>query len=361
MLESCQEAFDDAVTVRTAQPAPRTGNPSLWRSVDDLIAAALSSHGGGLDGLLAHKVAPLAAGWYERSQRPVPPVLHDQQRAASLGVLLAPALVRRIREAVDGELLLLKGPEVAALYPPGGRRFSDIDVLVRDADAAQTALLRAGFVEAEGVDLADHHHLHPLRHPAIWLSVEVHSAPNWPAQSAVPPPVDELFDAAVPSVLEIEGVSAPAPLHHALLLAAHAWRHQPLHLLRDVLDVAAVADGVPEVELRTTAERWGIDRLWRTTWAAAAALFYGGAEPLPLKLWARHLRPLRPQTVLEEHLQRWLHPFWEHSFADALRDSLTMIGDDITPAPGQTWRAKLGQSGDALLHLRSPAASRDRP
>ena len=361
MLESWQEAFDDAVTARTAQPEAGPADPSLWRSVDRLIAGAIASRGGDLDGVLAHKVGPLAAGWYERSQTLVPHVLHEEQRAASLGVLLAPTLVQRIRDAVEGELVLLKGPEVAARYPPGGRRFSDVDVLVRDADAAQAALMRAGFVEAdEGVDLDDHHHLHPLRYPAIWLSVEVHSAPNWPVHHTAAPPVEEVFEAAVPSVLQIDGVSAPTPLHHALLLAAHAWRHQPLHLLRDLLDVAALADGVPAAELQLTAERWGVGRLWRTTWAAAEALFYGSPDPLPFKLWARHLRPVRPQTVLEEHLQRWLHPFWEQPFGRALGDSLRMIGSDVTPAAGQTWGAKLTQSADALLHLRSPAASRDR-
>jgi len=117
---------------------------------------------------------------------------------------------------------------------------------------------------------------------------------------------------------------------------------------------------VPAAELQLTAERWGVGRLWRTTWAAAEALFYGSPDPLPFKLWARHLRPVRPQTVLEEHLQRWLHPFWEQPFGRALGDSLRMIGSDVTPAAGQTWGAKLTQSADALLHLRSPAASRDR-
>ena len=348
------------MTARTAKPEAGRVESPLWRAVDGLLGDAIAARPGNLDGLLAHKLGPLAAGWYERTGAPVPKVVHDEQRAASVGAMLAPALVQQIRDAVDGDIVLLKGPEVAALYPAGGRRFSDVDVLVPDAPAAQAALLRAGFTEAEELaDLDDHHHLFPLRLPSIWLGVEVHSTPNWPLRRGPEPPLDEIFAAAVPSALGIEGVSAPRRDHHALLLAAHAWRHQPLHLLRDLLDIAAVAEGIAERELRQTAERWGIGRLWRTTWAAVGAVFYGEPEPLPLRLWGGHLKEVRPQTVLEEHLQRWLHPFWEQPPGRALRDSLAMIGRDLVPAAGETWRERLGQNLDALRNLRSPAASRD--
>jgi hypothetical protein len=340
VLESWQEDFA-TVTARIAQAEARHATSPLWRSVDALLER------GSPDGLRAHKLGPLAS--------------REEQRAASVGAMLAPALVRRIRDAVDGEIVLLKGPEVAALYPAGGRRFSDVDLLVRDADAVQSWLLGAGFVEdEEAVHRDDHHHLHPLRLPSIWLGVEVHSTPNWPLGATAPPPLDEIFAAAVPSVLGIEGVSAPNRAHHALLLAAHAWRHQPLHLLRDLLDVAALAEGVPEHELHETAEHWGIGKVWRTTYRAVGAIFFGEPDPLPLRLWARHLKEVRTETVLEEHLQRWLHPYWEQRFLSALRDSLTMVGRDLTPAAGETWRERLGQNFDALRHLRAPAASRNR-
>jgi hypothetical protein len=341
VLESWQEDCD-SVTARTAElEAWHTASP-LWRSVERLLAMA------DVPSLRAHKLGPL--------------VVSEEQRAASVGAMLAPALLQRIREAAGGELILLKGPEVAALYPAGGRRFSDVDVLVRDADSVQAALLRAGFVEDEEVvELDDHHHQHPLRLPSIWLGVEVHSAPNWPLGAMAAPPLGEIFDAAVPSVLGIDGVSAPSRAHHALLLAAHAWRHQPLGLLRDLLDVAVLAEGVPRSELDETAERWGIGRVWRTTRAAVDAIFYGGRDPLPLRLWARHLKAVRAETVLEDHLQRWLHPFWERPFVPALRDAATMIRRDVVPAPGETWRERIGQNLDALWHLRAPASSRDRP
>ena len=95
----------------------------------------------------------------------------------------------------------------------------------------QAALLASGFVEVEDgnySDLVDHHHLHPIRFPSIWLNVEVHSAPNWPPRAPAPPPLAEIIEAAVPSALGVEGVSAPDRAHHALMLASHSWRHEPL-------------------------------------------------------------------------------------------------------------------------------------
>jgi len=86
----------------------------------------------------------------------------------------------------------------------------------------------------------------------------------------------ELFDAAAPSTLDVGGVSAPIPLHHTLILASHAWGHEPLHTLRDLIDVALVATQVDPAELERTAAARGIPRLWRTTRHAIDALFYGG-------------------------------------------------------------------------------------
>ena len=62
--------------------------------------------------------------------------------------MAAPALLERIRTATEGPLLLVKGPEVARLYPdPALRCFRDLDILVPDAPATQRQLLAAGFQE----------------------------------------------------------------------------------------------------------------------------------------------------------------------------------------------------------------------
>src|SRR3954451_15920708 len=189
----------------------------LWSAVGALIDSAPN------DGVLAHKLAPLAAGRRRRAGEPVPEAFAAEERAASFAALSATALLQRIRELGDGPILLLKGPEVAALYPQNGRRFGDIDVLTPDALGLHRSLRDHGFVEVETpFDHREHHHLPPLRWPVIPLYVEVHAAPNWP-QAIDAPAIAEILEAAVPSVVDVGGLSAPSRLHHALLLAAHSW------------------------------------------------------------------------------------------------------------------------------------------
>jgi hypothetical protein len=331
----------------------------LWRAVDRVIDRIVTS-GGGVEGLVRHKLGPLAAGWFERSGMPVPSQLREEQRSAALATMIAVPLVARIRGTVEGKLLLLKGPEVAALYPPGGRRFSDVDVLSDRASAAQTALLDAGFVEVEDESysqLHDHHHLHPIRFPSIWLNVEVHSAPNWPLR-APPPPVAEIFEAAVPSALNLEGVDAPARLHHALMLAAHGWRHEPFSRVRDLLDIAVLAEGLPESELESTAKRWGIARLWSTTRLAIEGVFFDERPSRTLKILGPHLASGGERTVFQNHLLHWLYPFWELPLGGALAQTARTARVDLTPAPGETWGRKLERTASAVMHPRSSAAKR---
>ena len=56
------------------------------------------------------------------------------ERMAAATAMAAPALLERTRTATEGPLLLVKGPEVARLYPdPALRCFRDLDILVPDA------------------------------------------------------------------------------------------------------------------------------------------------------------------------------------------------------------------------------------
>ena len=153
-----------------------------------------------------------------------------------------PLLLERIRTATEGPLLLVKGPEVARLYPdPALRSFRDLDILVPDAPATQRQLLAAGFQETGDPRLYEQiHHLRPLFWPGLPLLVEVHSSPKWIA-SLDPPPAAELIRTAARSQAGPPGVLAPSPAQHALLLAAHAWAHRPLSRLRDLIDIAVVA------------------------------------------------------------------------------------------------------------------------
>ena len=344
---------------------PTASRPSgLWEAIDQILARA------DLTGVLAHRLGPLAAIRLRTLDLPLPPQLEGEERAATLANLAAVPLVFKIREACDGPVLLLKGPEVGALYPRAGRRFGDVDILTPSAETVQDSLLANGFVPGEpDFDMSDglHHHLEPVRWPTIALNVEVHSAPNWPPR-AKRPPLEEILEAAVPSALQVQGVSAPHPLHHALILSSHAWRHEPLHRIRDLLDIAVVSDGLDARELDRLAAKWGMTKIWSTTTATIEALFYGGRRTVPLRSWARHLEEIRPRTVFENHLQRWVGAFWEEPPGPALARLGHELRDDIRPDAGETWGTKLGRVGRAAVNprrrvaLREPAAgSAERP
>ena len=153
-------------------------------------------------------------------------------------------LLERVRSSCDGQLVLFKGPEIARLYPGCARPFGDIDILVDDALAVRDQLVSGGFDE---VFLAnDTPDWHQLVQVFTWkgtrLEVDVHKAPKWPAGLRMPPTsTREVLDASVHSGLGVAGIFAPAVHHHALILAAHAWSHEPLWRLRDLIDIAVVS------------------------------------------------------------------------------------------------------------------------
>jgi hypothetical protein len=162
-----------------------------------------------------------------------------------------------------------------------------------------------------------------------------------------------LFEAAVPSVVGIEGVLAPHPHHHAVVLASHAWGEIPMRRLRQLVDVLAFVDDPDRDELRQIAARWGIDRGWSSTLAVGDWLLRGGKEPPLVGVWAPYLRELREPTVLEMHLQEWLSPFWLAAPQIAIRKVLSAVIRDLRPRPNQTWGDKLRQTARALTHPRA--------
>lgn len=329
-------------------PTGAAGSTLLWESVDRLLAGAT------VEGIRVHELGPLASRRLRRLGLPVPPLLEAEERVALRATMTVVPLLQRIRSSCDGPLLVFKGPEVARLYPGRARSFVDVDLLAPDAEFVHRALLAAGFVEVGDPELfRNHHHLRPLKWPALALKVEIHSRPMWP-DSARPPAPREIVEAAVPSGLGIDGLSAPNPVHHALMLAAHAWVHVPLHTLRDLVDVAAVSAGVAEGELDRVSRAWCIPRIWSTTRGATDALFGGRPWTAPLRLWARHLGTVRERTVLDNHLIRWLHPFWELPFPAALLTTAGTIGQEILPDPDEPWRDKLARARHALRHPGAP-------
>ncbi|MGH3112039.1 MAG: nucleotidyltransferase family protein [Gaiellaceae bacterium] len=327
-----------------AARAPAPVDDRLWDGVNRLIDRA--PH---LADLRSHRLELVAARRWRELGRPVPPELVEEERLAAVVVLTTPILLERARAAYDGTVLLMKGPEVAARYPdPALRFFKDLDLLVDDAEAAQRAFLAAGFQAVGDPALyEDIHHLRPLAFPGLPLTIELHSRPKW-IEGLTPPAPAELFAVAEEHPTGIEGVLGLPAAHHALVLAAHSWGHEPLRRLRDLVDVAAVAQGLDRGMLRGLAAAWKMERAWTTTVGAADALFLGGSTPWAVRVWARNLEKARERTVLENHLTRWLSNFWALPASDAVRSLASTFGHEIRPGPDESWGVKLSRSALAV-------------
>jgi hypothetical protein len=326
---------------------------SLWAGLERLVARASDPAT-----RRRHRLQMRAARSWRRLGREVPDDFQRLERVAVAVQIAAPDVLRRVRAVVDGPILLHKGPEAAAVYPDTALRgFSDIDLIVPDAAASQRLLIAAGFVEIGAAErFVGIQHLRPLEWPGLPLRIEVHSEPKWPERLA-PPSFDELFAAARPATVGVDGILAPARAHHALMLAAHGWAHSPLRRIADLLDVAAMANGVPGEELEAVAREWEIERLWRTTFAAASAVFLGGPRTAPLRTWARHLPAVRERTVLEAHLERLFSGFSSLPRGAAMIGAWEGVSGVVLPAADESWSDKLLRTRSALRHARRPRAS----
>jgi Uncharacterised nucleotidyltransferase len=338
------------VKVETAlAPSAEGGAADLWRGVDALVDRME------VDAIRANGLEAYAARRLRETGRDVPADFTHRERATRAAMMIAPNVLARAREAYSGRLLVFKGPEVAALYPSSSSRsFSDIDLIADDADAAQKALLAAGFEEVPDPEdeYAGIHHLVPLRWPSLPIEIEIHDAPKWPDHLPLPPK-DELLAEAVESRVA-PGFEAPAPHHHALLLAAHSWGHTPLRSLRDLVDVAAMAEVADPQLTEAAARRWRFERVWRTTKSVADWLVGRAQRPAAVTLFARHLIALREATVFEGHLERWVSAFWMLPPRRALPLAARRFAYELTPAEGETWRGKVRRVAHVARHRSTP-------
>jgi hypothetical protein len=327
----------------------------MWRSVCELISDA------DIAGIKTNKLGPMAAYCLRDRGRPVPPELERDARQARAAWMASRPLLERIRSVCEGPLLLIKGAEVAALYPNRARSFSDLDILCPDARAVHTALLAGGFVEVDDPEVyeVEQHHLRPLQWPGIWLWVEVHLRPLWP-QALTPPPIEDIISAAVPSATGVAGISAPAPEHHAIILASHSWETMPLGNLRDLVDVAAVTAQTDVETVEAAARAWGVGRLWRTTYNAANGLFGTADRSLAVRVWARHLPAVREYNVLDNHLKRWLNGLWGFPPRLALRSIGVVFHQELFPYPDESWRDKFMRVLNAFTKPRAPMSVHTR-
>ncbi len=331
---------------------------SIWATVDPLLDRTDD-----LAALRIHGLQLLAARRWRAIGRPVPPELLEDERAAAIATLAVPALLARVRTVVDGPLVLLKGPIVAARYPdPALRPSGDIDLLVPDAAAAERTLRESGFELAEGEQTsARQPHRPPLRWPTSPLRVEIHHSLPVPEWSS-PPPADRLLATATPAVVGVDSILTLPPAHHAVLLAGHAWVHYgPRPRLRDLIDVALMADGVDPAELSAIAHEWGLHRVWATTMTAANALRRPSSALRGSP--SRHARgsiAIRERTVAEEHATRWLGALWAPSWRIVPRALAMTVGRDLRPLPGESWSVKLPRMGWTLRNALMPMSERHR-
>jgi hypothetical protein len=326
----------------------------MWDRIDELLEATRSP----LHVLRLHRVELLEARRRQAAGLPLGEELTADLTRVVVDEMAAVPLLARVRAAWDGPLVVMKGPEVALDYgAPGLRSFGDLDLLTDDADAAQAALIAAGFQEVFDPEVYDDiHHLRPLWWPGLPLVVELHSRANWPA--GIPgPSTAELLDAAVPSRLGIEGLLTLPAEHHTLVLAAHAWAHQPLGRLGNLVDVAVTLRRSDPAAVAELARRWGCSKMWRTTHAAIRSVLEGDGRSAGVALWARHLRPLRERTVFEWHVKDLMAPLWGQPPTTALAAVLAELRATAGPEGREPWRAKLSR---ARLALRNAGVARSQ-
>ena len=239
---------------RAVQPRGNADGNIVRKAVDESVDRAP-----GTVDLSAHGLQSVAGARLRELGRPVPEAVMREEQFAAISALAVPALLQRARAAYDGRLMIMKGAEVALYHrDPALRPYGDVDLLADDADRAQRALLAAGFREVGSPEDEDvGYHLCPLAWPGLPICIELHRRPHW-AKGLPQPPVQEIFDAAEPSGLGIEGILAPARHHHALLLAGHSWTHEPLQRLIDLIDIAAVTHGTDRTDVRKLARRWAV-------------------------------------------------------------------------------------------------------
>lgn len=350
---------DGALTTQSTARGSRSGTAdlaTLWDRVDHLVDRAPTVHA-----LAAHRLHLAAARVWRARGSEVPPELEAEERRAALIAMPAHALLERARAAYAGKLLLMKGAEVAAYYRhPSDRFYCDLDLLADDAPAAQRALIEAGFVQcgdAQPYDRAQH--LCPVMWPGVPLFIEIHRRPNSPGWLP-PPQTEEILDRSVPSATGVDGLLAPDPAAHALLLVAHSWTQAPLARLADLIDVAAVLGGDRRRQAEARARRWGWEGMWRIALRAGDAVLSDGAWPASLSVWARHLASARDRTVLEDHIARIAGPAAAMPVSRAPAAIVSAMRVTTTRGDEELWSRKLRRSGLAVVHAFMARSRHDR-
>ena len=349
-----------ATKLPISQPA-RMGSSAgdhLWL---DHVIQRLVETAPTINALRRHRLHLAAARIWRSHGREVPVDLMSDVRDAAVRAMLARHILRKARSAYGGALMLMKGPEIAAHYPvPLDRPFGDLDLLAEDPVAAQRALIAAGFLElGEPAAYMGLQHLPPLIWPGVPLKVEVHRHPSQPFWL---PPVspESLFRVAVPSATGVPGILAPESGAHAVLVAAHAWAHEPLGSMGQLLDAAALLASADQQRARAFARGWGWEGMWNTTLAVIDAVVSRNRRSLALELWARHLLDVRERVVLENHISRLAAPICSLPVGDLPRGIARALRYTASPEHDEDWMTQLRRSCLAMAHAFRPQSQHEQ-
>ena len=66
---------------------------------------------------------------------------------------------------------------------------------------------------------------------------------------------------------------------------------------------------------------------------------------------------MRERTVVDSHLMRWLHVFWELPPGAAAGDLRAAFRLTLLPASGESWREKLARTGHSFRHPGEPMST----
>ena len=298
----------------------------------DLVSALLK--GRSAQGIVHHGLGSLVLDLPCESSRAV----YGASRLQGLvSASQSPHILQRVRAAVPGRLLIIKGPEIAARYPaPHHRVYNDLDVLAERPGDVYGALRDAGWRPIHSGAFDRTHQFPSLVDDTTSLPIEVHRRLAWPAWVRAPRP-ESLLERAVPSRLGIGGLETLDPVDHTLQLCAHSWLHRPFRALRDLLDVELFRQECDPRELDRRAREWGLERLWRLTARANDHLFRGaGRRPLGLALLGRHVLGVRPSSRLPEVVMKAIGRFAVTTPWRAVRSAVVELAtkverDEILP------------------------------
>jgi hypothetical protein len=189
--------------------------------------------------------------------------------------------------------------------------------------------------------------------------VEVHHRPSRPFWLA-PVSAESLFRSAVPSATGVQGILAPEPAAHAVLVVAHAWIDDPLGKVGQLLDAASPLASADHGRAGAFARAWGWEEMWKTTLSVIDCVVGAKRRTLAHSLWARHLRGVRERVVLENHISRLAAPIWSLPARDVPRALAWAFATRRHLRPVRTGRRSFGAPASRSPTRSGPGRSTNR-